>query len=281
MLKEVKRSIGASMPRLRDFWRIHRGFASHHGYYPNIFSPKSFSEKIQRRKFFDRDPRLPRLADKIAVKSYVEERLGPDWIIPTIWSGAELPQTPEWQMPFVLKASHGSGMNCFVRNTGEFDLAKISSACESWLSETYYGAWGGEWLYSQIPPRLLVEPFMSDADGTLPLDYKLWVFHGRVRFIQVDVDRETAHTRTMFDRDWNKLPFTLAYPLSERPIGRPTSLTEMIAAAEMLASDLPFVRVDFYEIGGTPKFGEMTFYPGSGWERFMPVEYDQEVGALW
>lgn len=276
----VKRKIGNALPRLRDYRKIRVGFAEQFGSTPNVLFPQTFSEKIQRRKLFDRDPRMPLRADKIAVKDFVSSKLGASWVTPTIWYGDALPGRRDWPMPFVLKGSHGSHMNHFVRSSDEVDWPAIEAMCRKWLGERYYGAWGGEWLYSRIPPRLLVEPFIGELAG-LPIDYKLWTFHGRVEFIQVDTDRETSHKRTMFDRNWKRLPFTVACPIDEKRINPPGALARMIEAAETLSERSPFVRVDLYEINGAPRFGEMTYYPGSGWEPFKPAEYDREIGKLY
>lgn len=271
----LKRIAGNALPRLRDYVRLRRGFKGQMGYAPNILFPKTLSEKIQRRKLFDRDPRLPLRADKIAVKDFVREKLGEDWITPTLWYGTLLPPQPDWPIPFVLKASHGSGMNLFVRSAD--DWKKAHEIARKWLAEPYYASWGGEWLYSQIEPRLLIEPFIGEL-AALPIDYKLWTFHGRVEFIQVDTDREHDHKRTMFSRDWQRLPFTTGYPMDERKIRRPASLKGMIAAAEIICEDIFLVRTDFYELKSGPRFGEMTFYPGSGCERFLPEEYNRKIG---
>ena len=220
-------------------------------------------------------------ADKILVKDFVTKKLGSEWLAPTLWFGDQLPPQDQrnWPIPFVIKASHGSAMNVFVRNAAELDWSKIEALCDKWLKETY-GQWGAEWLYSRIKPRLLVEPFIGEL-STLPIDYKLWTFKGRVQFIQVDTDRETDHKRTMFDVNWNKLPFTTAYPIDQRSIDQPASLQQIIEAAQILSERTSFVRADFYEIGGKPRFGELTFYPDSGWGKFIPREYDHKIGAMW
>ena len=148
------------------------------------------------------------------------------------------------------------------------------------MSLKNYGDFGAEWAYSKVQPRLLVEPFISEI-ASLPIDYKLWTFNGRVELIQVDTDRETDHKRTMFDCDWKRLPFTTIYPIDERPIERPATLPEMLDAASILSENVPFVRVDLYEIDKKPRFGELTYYPESGWGPFFPAEYDRRVGDLW
>lgn len=281
MLKPAKAIIGKAIPRLRDYSRIRAGYSQAFGKSPNVLFPKTFSEKVQRRKLFDRDPRYPQRVDKIEVKEFVREKLGDGWTTPTIWFGTQLPPIGErtWQIPFVLKASHGSGMNVFVRNSDEGDWPRADALCQKWSKETY-GDWGGEWVYQPIEPRFLVEPFIGEI-AALPIDYKLWTFGGRVEFIQVDTDREYDHKRTMFDRNWHRLPFTTAHRSDRSEILKPMSLDTMIAAAEILSERVSFVRVDFYEIVDKPLFGEMTYYPDSGFGRFMPADYDRIVGKMW
>jgi hypothetical protein len=169
--------------------------------------------------------------------------------------------------------------NLFVRSEAELDWPGIERQCAAWL-EKRYGLSAGERHYAAIRPQILVEPYIGALER-LPVDYKLWVFHGRTRFVQVDTDRQSAHKRTFYDRQWRRLPFALQYPLETRDVPCPSSLPEMIRAAETIVEDLPFVRVDFYEIDGRPLFGEMTFFPASGWQRFSPPEWDARIGALW
>jgi TupA-like ATPgrasp len=133
---------------------------------------------------------------------------------------------------------------------------------------------------NRIARRLLVEPFVGERN-TLPVDYKFWVFHGRVEFIQVDVGREHNHTRAMFTREWRRAPFNTTFPLENRRFEQPVSFQQMIEAAELLREDMQFVRVDLYEVDKKPRFGEFTFYPASGTEIFDPPEYDRIVGQLW
>jgi hypothetical protein len=251
------------------------------GRFPNLRAPETFNEKIQRRKVEDRDPRLPLRADKVLVKDFVREKLGDTWVIPTVWHGTRLPPMAErdWPVPFVVKANHGSMWNHFVRSEADLDWPAIERRCEAWMARRY-GVSAGEWQYAAIRPQILVEPYIGALEH-LPIDYKLWVFHGRAEFVQVDIGRETEHKRSFFDRQWRRLPFALGYPPETREVPPPASLSEMIRAAEALVEDLPFVRVDFYEIENRPLFGEMTFCPASGWQHFSPPEWDAKIGALW
>jgi hypothetical protein len=250
---------------------------------PHFRNPRSFTEKVQYRKLHDRNPMLPLYADKVKAKALVAETLGSEWVIPTLWSGTALPPRNErhWPMPYVIKANHGCEMNIFVRSAADQNWDEIESKVNEWLSIRYYNKVRHEWLYSQIQPQILVEPFIGALEE-LPTDFKFFVLNGRAEYIQVDTGRksEHLHRRAFYDRNWNKQPFTLKYPLDESVLPKPVSLERMIAAAELLAKDTPFVRVDFYEVGGNPLFGEMTFYPSSGLAAFHPFEYDQLLGRL-
>jgi hypothetical protein len=148
------------------------------------------------------------------------------------------------------------------------------------MNEKNYGVDFGEWSYSRISPQVLVEPFMG-AIGESLMDYKLWTFHGKVEMVQVDTGRERDHRQAFYDRNWKRLPFSQGYPEMVSEMPPPRSLEAMIAGAEMLSEDIPFVRVDLYEVAEQPVFGEMTFFPNSGIRHFSPPEYDAKLGALW
>ena len=272
-------SIGDFVPR--QLAQLARPYGGYRMLLRSLAAPRTFSEKIQRTKLLNRDPRLPQRENKIVVKEFVRERLGSEWVIPTLWHGEYFPPVEQrnWPLPFVIKANNGCGWNVFIRRESDLNWARIESLAADWRRAPF-GADIGEWLYGQIKPGLLVEPFIGSGPD-LPVDYKLWTFGGKVRFVQVDTDRERDHKRAMFDLHWNRLPFTLQYPDDLRPISKPNSLDAMIKAAEVLAENISFVRIDFYEINGKPKFGEMSFYPESGFGRFNPPEWDIKVGQMW
>lgn len=252
-----------------------------YGKIPNLKSPRTFSEKVQYRKIYCQTQRMSTAADKVLVKDLVRAALGDDWVIPTIWSGTKLPPKAlrVWIPPYVIKANNGSGSNIFVRNKTDENWNYIDSLCRQWL-HTCYGKALRENIYSTIRPQIIVEPYIGDV-STLPLDYKFYVFSGRVEFVHVDTDRELSHKRVFFDRDWRKLPFTYTFPAGNNEIPRPPTLEKMISAAEKLGSDFDFVRVDLYEIDGRPYFGEMTFLPDSGLGAFNPPDTNRSWGEYW
>lgn len=241
---------------------------------PHLAVPGRYTEFVQHRKLYDHDPRYPPLIDKVAVKAAVAAILGPEWVTPTLWAGVSLPPRPPWPAPFVVKSRHGCNQRVFVR-TGEADWPAIRRRAMRWMRSTY-GNWLFEWGYQDVPRGLLIEPFLGDG-GRLPIDYKIYVFHGRAAFIQIHLDREHDHRWIVFDREWRLVSRRTddAVPLP------PTSLDRMLTAAETLGRGFDHVRIDFYEIDGTPRFGEMTFYPGSGLDPFDPETLDLRLGACW
>ena len=240
----------------------------------DLDDPTTFTELVQRRKLANRDRRMVLLADKLTVKSFVAETLGDEWVIPTCWHGTMLPAAPEWPLPSVLKSRHGCNQNIFFRN-GFGDWQTVRRNAKRWLKRPY-GEWLDEWVYANIPRGLLVEPFVGE-DDTLPVDYKIYTFGGRATHIQVHLDRENRHRWILFDLEWRRV----SNPTADPDPAAPESLNELVAAAEKLGAGFDFVRVDFYEVGGRPLFGEMTFYPGSGLDKFSPVTLDAELGKLW
>ncbi len=254
--------------------RINLTYLFRHGRLPNLACPRLFNELVQVRKLTDRDARLPRLADKVLVKHFVADRLGAGWVVPTLWHGLELPSAPVWCAPFVVKSRHGCNQRIFLRSD-DYDWSSVVRRANGWTSGRY-GFWLDEWLYSQIEPGILVEPFIGDG-RELPIDYKLFVFGGRVEYVQAHLGREHVHRWIVFDRSWTRLS-----PGShDSELKRPRSLSRMIDAAEALAVGFDFVRVDMYEVEGHPLFGEMTFYPGSGLDPFNPPSLDEALGAHW
>lgn len=251
---------------LTYFWR--------HGRSPDLDDPRTFTEHVQYRKLHDRDLLMSACADKLAVKARVADVLGSEWVIPTIWHGTELPWQIEWPKPFIVKARHGCNQYVPVFDA-RANWQKIRRNTQRWMAADY-GIWLDESIYRHIPRGLLIEPFVG-AGTALPLDYKFYVFGGQVEYIQVHLDRAGRHRWMLFDRRWQRV----SSPTPDPDVPPPLNLSKMIEAAEELGLPFDFVRVDLYEVDAKPLFGEMTFYPGSGLDRFDPVSLDAVIGAHW
>ena len=172
-------SIGDFVPR--QLAQLARPYGGYRMLLRSLAAPRTFSEKIQRTKLLNRDPRLPQRENKIVVKEFVRERLGSEWVIPTLWHGEYFPPVEQrnWPLPFVIKANNGCGWNVFIRRKIRFELGTDENLGGR-LAPGSFGADIGEWLYGQIKPGLLVEPFIGSGPD-LPVDYRLWTFGGKVK----------------------------------------------------------------------------------------------------
>ncbi len=254
--------------------RVHLTYLWRHRRTLSLRQPTRFTEMVQHRKLYERDARFTRLTDKLAVKTFVRDTLGDDWVTPTLWHGTEIPEQPPAQAPFVVKSRHGCNQVRFVRDGSE-SWSRIRREATGWL-KSEYGRWLDEWGYRGIPREVLVEPFIGDP-STLPVDYKFYVFQGVVAAIQVHLDRECSHRWHLFDRNWRPLS-SAAWDTNLAP---PLSLARMIEGAEALGKGFSFIRVDLYDLDGAPRFGELSFYPGSGLDPFDPPSIDRQLGQLW
>lgn len=250
------------------------------GRLPSIDNPITFNEKVQWRKIYDRDPIFTVLADKLAVKNHISS--SSRVVVPRVlWSGNSLQYLDVSILPdnYVIKANHASGTNFIVRNGDHPSKSKLSVLEKDWratdISKTFV-----EWAYSQVPVRFFVEEFL-DFEDVVPIDYKFWVFHGEVKFLQVDLDRFTNHKRAFYSLNGKKLDFRLTYPDIDSDFYMPDNFSDMVHVAEEIAHGLDFVRIDLYSDNEKIYFGECTMYPGGGYEKFVPQKFDEIVGNFW
>ncbi len=263
---------------LYTLWRYKREL----GVFPRLIHPKTFNEKIQYRKLHDRRPLLTLLVDKYRAREYVAKKIGEN-VLPRLLFATQYPaDIPFDALPdrFVVKPSHGAGWVFVVADKRSIDAAEIVRQCEFWLGQNYYN-WTREWAYKNVKPRILVEEFIGGQDGTIPIDYKFFVFGGEIAFVQVDIGRFKNLRRNIYDTAWNKIDVTLDHPNSADEIPRPPHLATMIEYARVLAGDIDFVSVDLYDTNGKVYFGEFTLAPGHGFVRFEPKSFDEYLGGLW
>lgn len=275
-----------ALDALPDPWNILPSvfyrFKQRLGYYPNVLFPKTFNEKLQRRKLFDRSPLLTLMSDKYAVRNYVREKLAVD-IFPRLYLVTDNASEISFKnLPdrFVIKPTHASNWVRIVKDKNLTSEGELREQCQKWLQRNYYDV-SKEWVYKNIPHRLLVEELLEDGTGDVPRDYKLFVFGGKVQLIQVDVDRFRGHRRNLYDRHWNRLDVSFVYDTYAGRVTQPNGLAEMIEYAEVLGDGLEFVRVDFYDLGSRVVFGEMTATPENGFGKFVPESFDLYLGGLW
>ncbi|TCP20747.1 ATP-grasp fold amidoligase family protein [Rhodovulum adriaticum] len=282
MISSVSKRIGHALEArlLSPSVYVKKDFYRRTGRRLDLAHPTTFSEKIQYLKLYNRDPDLTNLVDKIEVKNFIRNEVGEKYTIPSaaIFSGVDEINLETLPRRCVLKATHGSGWNFFIKNKDQVDLREIREFFKKWLGKSYY-MYSKEWAYNGVRPRIVCEQLLLDESGNVPDDYKVFCFNGRPKYVQVDHDRFTFHKRAFFDVKWRKQPFTIGYPFSEKQIVAPVCLDEMLHVSETIAGIAPFVRVDFLVHEERPFIGELTFYPGNGMEKFMPEKWDSDLGA--
>ncbi len=269
--------------RVPDKEFLEKVFPARLGYDLNLSDPLTFNEKLQWLKLYDRKDEYTQYVDKCAAKEIVANKIGAQYIIPTleVWDAPEKIQFQQLPSQFVLKCNHNSGTGLYIcKNKDELDQEKVLRELKRGMQEDYYLT-GREWPYKNVKRRILAEQYMVDESGTELKDYKIFCFHGRPEYIQVDFGRFTKHERNLYSTKWEYMGFASLYPTNkEHVIPRPVCLEKMLEIAEELSKNVPFMRVDLYVIGDKIYFGEMTLYHGSGFEPFQPVEWDRRLGDL-
>lgn len=249
----------------------------------DLKNPKTFSEKLQWLKLYDRKPIYTTMVDKYAVKQYVAEKIGKEYVIPTlgVWNTVEEIEWDKLPNQFVLKVTHDSGGVVICKDKTTFDIAYAKLVLRKALKHDYYYS-HREWPYKNVKKRVIAEKYMEDTKNKDLLDYKLFCFNGIPKYCQVISDRNTTMSIDFYDALWEHQPFhePRIYPFSKTPHEVPLNYTKMMELASMLSKGFRFLRVDFYEINGKIYFGELTFYPTSGMGGFDPKEYDSLFGEL-
>jgi hypothetical protein len=263
-----------------DLKKIVLTYNEHLGRVPHLIRPRNFNEHLQQAKLMRRKKLYTQWADKIAVRAYVEGKIGTEYLTRLLWCGSDVREVDIDSLPasFIIKPNQGSGVNIIVRDKQTVDWNAIYNETKEWLLSDNSIPFA-EWQYRWIDRKILIEQLLVDAQGGIPMDYKFFCFHGRVEIVQVDHDRFGRHTRNLYDRQFTLLPVSLQYPNYEGPIEKPSSFEEMVLLAEVLSDKEPFVRVDFYHID-RPIFGEITLHPGAGVEKFTPEQFDITLGKL-
>jgi hypothetical protein len=268
--------------RLPDYVVINLTYFRRFRRLPNLRHPRTFNEKIAWRKLYQHNPQFPIFADKTAVKAEIANLIGEQHIIETLWVGDNPEDIPfdGLKPPYVIKVNHSSGGNVFIRTAQDIKRARIVASMREQLGFSH-GHRYREWGYLGIPPKVMVERMIEMPGDHVPKDYKFFVYHGRVHFIQLDCDRFSGHKRNLYDREWNLLPAKLTHPQRLEPVSKPVNLSQMVNLAEKIGAQFDFVRVDLYSPPQGILFGEVTFYPYSGLQEFIPKDWDNKFGEPW
>lgn len=262
---------------------LRKAFKRYKGKDLNLDDPKTFCEKVQWLKLFDRNPAYNKMVDKYEVKGYVKDMLGEGInVIPAygVWDSFDDIDFEQLPNQFVLKCTHDSGGFVICTDKSKFNIGAARRKLNARLKKNFYKN-GRQWVYKDIKPRILAEEYIPSLGKKDSVEYKLTCFDGKVGLITIcqGIAHSSLSDRTNdnYDRDFNYLPFYAFYK-NTHPIKKPEFMDEIIRVSEVLSQGIPQVRVDTYVIDGEIYFGEMTFYTWNGFITFTPDKWDKWLG---
>lgn len=248
----------------------------------DIDDPKTFNEKLQWLKLYDRKPEYSVMVDKYRVREYISEQIGSEYLIPMIgaWDSPDEIDFEALPERFALKCNHNSGLGmCICTDKSKLDIATVQKGLDNGLSQNYFLT-GREWPYKDVPRKIVAEQFLESDVGGLT-DYKIHCFNGVPKFILVCRDRfaQSGLTEDFYTVDWERMEIKRpGIPNAAVSVSKPEKLDEMLKLAKKLSKGIPFLRIDFYFVNGKIYFSELTFFPASGFEGFEPPEWDRIFG---
>lgn len=257
-------------------------FKSTFGYELDLNNPKTFSEKLQWLKLYNRRPEYTMMVDKYRVREYIREKIGDEYLIPllNVWDSVEEIDFDVLPNQFVLKCNHDQGSIVICKDKVHFDIDAAKQKLARKLKRNHY--WSiREWPYKNVKPCIICERYMQDDGGKEELsDYKVLCFNGEPKLIEVHRGRFAGgHTQDFYDTDWNKTVFNQPdVPMSDEVMDKPVFADKMLGLSRKLSAGIPHVRVDWYYTNGHLYFSELTFYDASGFDPFEDNQ-DAEIGS--
>ena len=253
-------------------------FRKNLGYELNLDNPKTFSEKLQWLKVNYRDPIMVTCADKVSVREYIANKVGEEYLIPIygVWNSADEIDFSKLPKRFVLKPSHLSGHVTICKDKDEMDWYNEKKKIRGWLKENYYYQ-NGEWVYKEIPPKVLCEKLLADDI----IDYKFYCFDGKVQYFMVSYgEAEHCNRNHKFDMELNSIDFLFKKnnSLKKDEVKIPKNFKLMTEIVKKLCVGFPHVRVDLYNVNGKIYCGELTFFSNAGFVNVISRDFEREIG---
>ncbi|MBO5909735.1 MAG: glycosyl transferase [Clostridia bacterium] len=256
----------------------------------NLSNPQTFTEKQNWLKLYDRKPIYTVMVDKYLAREFVKERIGEEYLVPLlgVWNNADEIDFSELPDKFVLKCNHNSDVIIFKdgiftsKNNSILTQEEAIKKLNEQLKVDYYQS-KREWPYKNIPRKIICEKYMENCDGTNPIEYKVFCFNGKARYVIVMSERfsDSGISMDTYDIEWK---YTNLINGDSRLMGdvfeKPKNFDDMINIAQKLSADIPFLRVDFNCWNEQTYFGELTFFDAAGFEHYQPEEWDSKLGEL-
>ena len=251
----------------------------------DLENPVTFSEKLQWLKLHDRKPEYTTMVDKYGVREFIANKIGEEYLIPClgVWDRFEDIDFDKLPNQFVLKCTHNSGGVVVCTDKKKLNRKKVARNFNSKLRRDYYKS-GREWPYKNVPRKIICEQYMVDSANQDSLtDYKFFCFNGVADCVMVCLDRFSGDTKFyFFDKNWELKRLNIRGKNAPEgfTIPKPICMDEMFAIAEKLSVGMPFSRIDLYECNGKIYFGEITFFPASGFDTNLLPETNQYFGEM-
>lgn len=245
----------------------------------NLANPRTFNEKLQWLKLYNRDPYYTKLVDKVEVRNHVKKMIGNEYLIPQIGVYSSPKEIDFKKLPeqFVLKTTHDSGTVIICKDKNSFDQKKAIKILKRRLKRKYFYLFR-EWPYKNVKPKIVAEKYMASPEQPSLNDYKFYCFNGEPKVMMIIIDRGTNTKMNFYDMNFVKLDVQQCFPNFSQEIEKPKQFEEMKKLCKILSKDMPHVRLDFYIINEKVYFGEYTFFDSAGLDRFEPEKYDEIFG---
>lgn len=246
------------------------------GYKLDLNNPKTYNEKLQWLKLYERNKQYCTLVDKYDVRKYIEETIGKEYLVPIIdiYNSTDKIDWSKLPKEFVLKCTNGSASVIICRDKTKLDKDVQIKKLNRWLSKNVF-YYGREWPYKDLKPRVICEKLLKDKDDKSPKDYKIFCFNGEPKTISIHDGRFTdEYTHDIYDINWNKIDVRRGRKNSNIVREKPKNFDKMLEISRILAKGLKHIRVDLYNLDGKIYFGELTFFTASGFQKFDPFKYD-------
>lgn len=248
----------------------------------DLQNPRTFTEKLQWLKLYNRKPIYTTMVDKYAAKQFISDIVGSEYIVPTlgVWGQFEDIDFSALPSQFVLKCTHDSGSIVVCNDKNKLNMDEIKKHFHFHLNNDEY-ILGREWPYKDVPRRIICEPLLADIDagvGSTIKDYKFFCFNGEPKVMYISNDRGDDPRTDFFDMDFNHLPIRMKDPNADIPPQLPDCFDVMKKISKKLAHGIPHLRVDFYVVNNKPYVGELTFFHNSGFTAIKPEEWNVKLG---
>lgn len=248
----------------------------------NLDNPKTFTEKLQWLKLYNRKSIYTTMVDKYGVKKFISDLVGSEYTVPTlgVWEKFEDIDFSTLPLQFVLKCTHDSGSVIVCNDKNKLNMDEIREHFHFHLNNDEY-ILGREWPYKDVPRRIICEPLLTDVNagaGSTIKDYKFFCFNGVPKVMYISNDRGDDPRTDFFDMDFNHLPIRMKDPNADIPPKKPGCFETMKSIAGKLSLGVPHLRVDFYVVNNRPYVGELTFFHNSGFTAIQPDEWNKKLG---